>query len=200
MTTGADVSGLAAYGGLYNAGTQLVLFTAADTPVQIRLNTSMPLKNVTAASNALPMLVPGAYEIAYNILLNTSKVSTAAVGVRRDGTMIAQAWGSQARAVGDTTALSYDGRLSASVIVPLSGGDVLDLAISLVRVLPDGLDAAINGYANATRTGPAAFGQPALFTFPLMARPIRCQRGGRLQAVSFFSARSQSTTSIQSSM
>ena len=33
--------GLFAYGGLYNSGSQLVFFTAADTQVQIRLNTSM---------------------------------------------------------------------------------------------------------------------------------------------------------------
>ena len=28
-------AGLAAYGGLYNSGTQLVFFTAADVPVQV---------------------------------------------------------------------------------------------------------------------------------------------------------------------
>lgn len=53
-------------------------------------------------------------------------------------------------AVDDTTGISYDGRLSCSLIVSLSAGDVLDLVISIVRTLPANLDAAINGYANAT--------------------------------------------------
>ena len=102
--------------------------------------------------NTLTILENGDYEVSYNILLNTSRAATAAVGVRRNGTMIAQTRGSQTMAVDDTTTLSYDGRLSASSIVSLSAGDVLDLAISIVRMLPDNLDAVINGAANCTLT------------------------------------------------
>ena len=75
-------AGLAAYGGLYNSGTQLVFFTAADVPVQVKLNTPMPLKNVTAVNNSLTVQTAGDYEINYNILLNTSQASTAAAAVR----------------------------------------------------------------------------------------------------------------------
>ena len=53
-------------------------------------------------------------------------------------------------AADDTTGLSFDGRLSASTIVTLAAGDVLDLVVSVVRTLPPNPDAVINGYANAT--------------------------------------------------
>ena len=78
-------AGLAAYGGLYNSGTQLVFFTAADVPVQVKLNTPMPLKNVTAVNNSLTVQTAGDYEINYNILLNTSQASTAAAAVAGTG-------------------------------------------------------------------------------------------------------------------
>ena len=148
-----STSGNTAYGGLYNSSTQLVFFTEADQEQQVRLNTVMPLRDMTAnGDNTLTILENGDYEVSYNILLNTSRAATAAVGVRRNGTMIAQTRGSQTMAVDDTTTLSYDGRLSASSIVSLSAGDVLDLAISIVRMLPDNLDAVINGAANCTLT------------------------------------------------
>ena len=147
---GSSTSGLTAYGGLYNSGTQLVFFTAPDTPLPVNLNTPMPLKNVAAGANTLTVQLSGNYEINYNVLLNTSKASTAAVGVRRNNVMIPETRGSQTMAADDTTGLSFDGRLSASVIVPLTAGDTLDLAISMVRTLPTGLDAVINGGANAT--------------------------------------------------
>lgn len=49
---GTNASGLTAYGGLYNAGTQLVFFTAADTPIPVQLNAAMPLHNVVAGGNS----------------------------------------------------------------------------------------------------------------------------------------------------
>lgn len=148
---GETASGLTAYGGLYNAGTQLVFFTASDTDVQVRLNTAMPLRNVAAAgNNTLTIQTAGDYEINYNMLLNTSKASTVSYGVRRNGTVIPATRGSQTMAADDTTGLSFDGRLSASTIVMLAAGDVLDLVVSVVRTLPPNLDAVINGYANAT--------------------------------------------------
>ena len=143
-------AGLAAYGGLYNSGTQLVFFTAADVPVQVKRNTPMPLKNVTAVNNSLTVQTAGDYEINYNILLNTSQASTAAAAVRRNGEILTQTRGSQTLAEDDTANLSFDGRLSASVIVPLSPGDVLDLVLLIVRTLPDNLNAIINNNANAT--------------------------------------------------
>lgn len=142
--------GASAYGGLYQAGTQLVTFPAADTYVQVRLNTPMPMKDVSSsAANSLTIQQAGDYEINYNVLLSTSQAADVGIGVRRNGVILAQTRGSQTLAVDSTTTISYDGRLSASTIVTLAAGDVLDLAIQVIRTLPANLDAAINGYANA---------------------------------------------------
>lgn len=150
---GTSASGLTAYGGLYNAGAQLVFFTAPDTDVQVRLNTAMPLQNVTASgNNTLTIQISGNYLVDYNILLNTSKALDASISVRRNGAVIASTRGSQTLAVDDTAGISYDGRLSATTIVALNSGDVLDLVISVLRTLPSNLDAIINGYANASLT------------------------------------------------
>ena len=51
-----------------------------------------------------------------------------------------------------TTSLSYEGRLNALAIVPLAQGDVLDLAVLVVSMLPDGLDAVIGRNTNCTLT------------------------------------------------
>ncbi len=150
---GPASSGLNAYGGLYNGSTQLVFFTAPDAYVQVRLNTAFPEKNVTAnTNNTLTVQQDGDYEINYNLLMNTSKPVTIGTGVRRNGTILPQTRGSQTLALDDTTSISYDGRITGSVIVALQAGDVLDLAVSTVRTLPDNLDAIINGNANATLT------------------------------------------------
>lgn len=51
----------------------------------MRLNTVMPLRDMTAnGDNTLTILENGDYEVSYNILLNTSRAATAAVGVRRN--------------------------------------------------------------------------------------------------------------------
>lgn len=142
------------YGGLNNSSTQLVFFTAADTYVQVRLNTALPSNSVTpnSANNTLTILESGDYEINYNILLNTSQAVDAAVAVRANNTVLTTTRGSQTIAIDSSTNISYDGRLSASTIVTLQAGDILDLAIQIIRTLPTGLDAVINGNANATLT------------------------------------------------
>lgn len=150
---GSTSSGLAAYGGLYNTNTQLLFFTQADMYIPVSLNTAMPAKGVSyPAANTLVVETEGDYEINYNILLNTSKPVTVSIGVRQNGTMVQQTRGSQTLATDDTTGISYDGRLVCSTIVHLNTGDTLDLVISVLRTLPDNLDAIINGNANATLT------------------------------------------------
>ena len=150
---GSTSSGLAAYGGLYNTTTQLLFFTQADMYIPVSLNTAMPAKGVSyPAANTLVVETEGDYEINYNILLNTSKPVTVSIGVRQNGTMVQQTRGSQTLATDDTTGISYDGRLVCSTIVHLNAGDTLDLVISILRTLPDNLDAIINGNANATLT------------------------------------------------
>ena len=144
-------NGISAYGGLYNSGSQLFFFSAPDNDIQVQLNTAMPMRRVTAnGNNTITIQTAGDYEINYNVLLNTSKTSTISIGVRRNGVIIPVTRGSQTMSVDSKTGLSYDGRLSASVIVPLTAGDVLDLAISVVRTLPSNFDAVIYGYANAS--------------------------------------------------
>ncbi len=121
--------------------------------IPVSLNTAMPAKGVSyPAANTLVVETEGDYEINYNILLNTSKPVTVSIGVRQNGTMVQQTRGSQTLATDDTTGISYDGRLVCSTIVHLNAGDTLDLVISILRTLPDNLDAIINGNANATLT------------------------------------------------
>ena len=121
--------------------------------IPVSLNTAMPAKGVSyPAANTLVVETEGDYEINYNILLNTSKPVTVSIGVRQNGTMVQQTRGSQTLATDDTTGISYDGRLVCSTIVHLNTGDTLDLVISVLRTLPDNLDAIINGNANATLT------------------------------------------------
>ena len=149
---GSTSSGLAAYGGLYNTNTQLLFFTQADMYIPVSLNTAMPAKGVSyPAANTLVVETEGDYEINYNILLNTSKPVTVSIGVRQNGTMVQQTRGSQTLATDDTTGISYDGRLVCSTIVHLNAGDTLDLVISVLRTLPDNLDAIINGFYTKRR-------------------------------------------------
>ena len=152
--TETAAAGLAAYGGLYNAGTQLVFFTQPNTYVKVQLNRALVLHNVTAdpTSSTLTVLQEGDYEINYNVLMNASRAIDVAVAVRNGGSVIAQTRGSQTLAVDSTTTLSYDGRLSGSTIVHLLPQSVLDLSVQILNTVPSGLDVAINGYVNATLT------------------------------------------------
>lgn len=150
---GSTTSGLAAYGGIYNNGTQLVFFTQVGQFVQIKLNSNLPAQNVSYPGNhSLIVTAAGDYEINYNILLNTNAAATVAIGVRNNGTIITQTRGSQSLSVDASTTLSFDARLSGSTIVALAAGDTLDLAIAVINTLPANLDAIINGNVNACLT------------------------------------------------
>lgn len=148
---GTTTSGLTAYGGLYQASTQLVFFTAVGSYVQVRLNTAMPSYRVTPNSdNTITIQESGDYEISYNVLLSTSQAADAAIAVRNNGVIIPATRGSQTLAVDSTTTISFDGRLSGNTIVTLPAGSILDLAVAIINTLPANLDAAINGNINAT--------------------------------------------------
>lgn len=151
--SGSAIAGLPAYGGIYNASTQLVFFTQVDQFVQVSLNSTLPALNVSyPALSTLVVDIDGVYEINYNVLLNTSTVVDVAIGVRNNGVIIPQTRGSQTLSFDTVAVLSYDGRLSGSTIVTLSAGDTLDLAIAVINILPVNLDAAINGNVNACLT------------------------------------------------
>lgn len=150
---GLTTSGLAAYGGIYNANTQLVFFTQADQYLQIKFNGTLPAFNVSyPGGNTLAIDTDGVYEINYNILINTNEVVDIGIGVRNNGVFIPQTVGAQTLSFDTDTSLSYDGRLAASTIVELSAGNVLDLAIAVLNTLPANLDSAINGNANTCLT------------------------------------------------
>lgn len=150
---GTSASGLTAYGGRYNAGSQILFFSAVNAETLVRMNSVMPLKDVTGAGDSsLVVQRAGDYEINYNLLLSTSAAVTVAAGVRKNGVILPVTRGSQTISMDNTTELSQDARLSASVIVPLEAGDELDLVLLVVRDLPNNLSAVLNGYANCTLT------------------------------------------------
>lgn len=140
-----------AYGGLYNSSVQSVVFTAVSTYVQLKLNTVLPSDNVIPNDdNTITILESGDYQVNYNLLVNTNRAVDVGVAVRRNNTVITNTRGTQTTAIDSTTTLSFDARLSASTIVTLQGGDILDLAIQVINTLPTGLDTVINNNANAT--------------------------------------------------
>lgn len=141
---------LMAYGGGYNSATQLVNFTAADTYLQVQLNSALPASNVTKSGNILTVAETGDYEVSYNVLINASQAVDIGIAVRRNNVVIPATQGAQTLAIDNSTTISYDGRLSANTIVSLTAGDSLDLVIQVLRTLPANLDAIINGNANAT--------------------------------------------------
>lgn len=118
--------------------------------VQVRLNQTLPSNQVNYGTNTIVITEPGDYAIFYQILINTSSAVDLASAVRNIGTVIPQKRGAQTLAVDSITTISYDERLSASTIATLAAGDTLDLALQVLNTLPTGLDAIINGYANAT--------------------------------------------------
>ncbi len=142
-----------AYGGLYHPRVQFIVFPAVNSEVVISLSNALPSQNVMPnTNNTLTINESGDYEITYNILLSTSQPCNVAVAVRQNGTVLLPTRGSQTLALDSTTTISYDGRLSATSIVTLNSGDVLDLVISILNTLPNDLDAIINNNANATLT------------------------------------------------
>lgn len=148
---GADgESVLSAYGGLYNTAVQPLTFTAINTYVPLTLNMIMPIKNVTVSGNTLVINEAGDYEINYNVLVSASASVDMAVTVRSNGTVIPSTRGSQTLTYSAETGLTHDGLFSGSVIVTLSAGDVIDVAISVINTLPTGLTAQVNNYANST--------------------------------------------------
>lgn len=142
-----------AYGGLYNSVTQLIFFTAVDADVQVRLNSTMPGSAVFyPGNNTLVIQQAGDYEINFNMLLNASETINVGFGARVNGAYLPQTRGTQTLLRDADLTLTADGRLTGSSIAALAAGDVLDLAISVLNVLPPNLDAALSGRANATLT------------------------------------------------
>ncbi|MDL2206518.1 hypothetical protein LJC33_06370 [Eubacteriales bacterium OttesenSCG-928-N13] len=144
---------MVAYGGIYNASTQLVFFTQVDQLVQVRFNSTLPSQNVSyPGSNSLTVDVAGDYEINYNLLLNANELVNVSFAVRNNGTIIPQTRGAQSIAFDVELSLSADGRLSGSTIASLAAGDTLDMVLSVINSLPANLDTALNGNINTCLT------------------------------------------------
>lgn len=141
--------GLSAYGGLYHSTGQLVSFSADNIPVQLRLDTPMPLKNVIASNNTLTIQQDGDYEIRFQILLNTSSSVTVTAAVRQNLVPIPAASGTQILSTNDS-GTSFNGHLIGSSIVRLNAQDVLDLALTASSPLPPGFTATANRGVNSS--------------------------------------------------
>lgn len=140
------------YGGLYQAGAQHISITQPDTFVQLSLKSELPSLDIEAnGENGLVIQNSGDYEANYHVLISASDAVTVAVGVRKNGFPIPST-----KSLQSLTAInalfSFGGHLAASTIVALQAGDVLDLAVTVVGMLPPNLDISVNGYANATLT------------------------------------------------
>lgn len=113
----------------------------------------MPLKNISVpGNNTLIIQQAGDYEINYNLLLNTTVSANMAAMIRKNGDIIPATQISQNLASDNAGKLSYDGRLCVSAIASLNAGDILDVALAVVRLLPAEFDAVINSNGNATFT------------------------------------------------
>ena len=63
--TGPD--SIAAFGGIYSSETVDVTLGGPVSAYTIRLDTAMPLQNVSAAANGLAIELPGVYELTYYV-------------------------------------------------------------------------------------------------------------------------------------
>ncbi len=141
--------GIPAYGGLYHSTGQLVSFQTVNTPVQLRMDSPMPLKDVIASNNTLIVEQDGDYEINFNILLNISSSATMTVAVRQNMVPIPAASGTQILSTNDS-GTSFNGHLIASSIVRLNAHDVLDLTLSPASPIPPGFTATANRGINTS--------------------------------------------------
>jgi len=139
----------AVYGGIYNYGTQLLL-PRSTAYSQIRLDTPLPSKDVTPnANNTITIEKSGIYELNYNFLVAANKAINVSTTARRNGASIPQTLGYQTLAF-DGTNMGYDGRVSATTLVQLNAGDVIDTALSVLYPVPSNLEVLVGGNANAS--------------------------------------------------
>ncbi len=137
--TGATgVADLNAYGGLYNTTPQTLNLTIGGT-TQLPIPSAMPLKNVTDTPvNSLTVGATGVYEINYFSNVSAALGTTVTMSVRRNGTAIPQATISRVLSVGVSTLYS------GSIIIALTAGDVIDMALSALLAVGVTLGDGVN--------------------------------------------------------
>ena len=84
----------------------------------------MPTLNTTAASNQITVANTGVYEINYNMIGTASVAVGITMAIRRNGTNIPSATSNRLLSIG------VQSIYSGSVIVNLTAGDVIDMAVS----------------------------------------------------------------------
>ena len=122
-------NGLNAYGGKYsNTSQTLNLLLGSQTLVA--LAQTMPASNVTyTTANSVTVGQTGVYEINYLLTASVSLATTLTVAVRANGTNIPATEIIRGLSVGTVTTFT------ASSIVSLNSGDILDLAVSALLAL-----------------------------------------------------------------
>ena len=137
--TGATgTADLNAYGGVYNTTPQTLNLTVGGT-TQLPLPSAMPLKNVTSTPvNSLTVGVTGVYEINYSSNVSAALGTTVTMSVRRNGTAIPEATISRVLSVGVSSLYS------GSIIIALTAGDVIDMALSALLAVGVTLGSGVN--------------------------------------------------------
>ena len=134
----AGTADLNAYGGVYNTTPQTLNLTLGGT-TQLPLPSAMPLKNVTNTPvNSLTVGATGVYEINYFSNVSAALGTTVTMSVRRNGTAIPQATISRALSVGVSSLYS------GSIIISLTAGDVIDMALSALLAVGITLGDGVN--------------------------------------------------------
>ncbi len=134
----AGTTDLNAYGGVYNTTPQTLNLTLGGT-TQLPLPSAMPLKNVTNTPvNSLTVGATGVYEINYFSNVSAALGTTVTMSVRRNGTAIPQATISRALSVGVSSLYS------GSIIISLTAGDVIDMALSALLAVGITLGDGVN--------------------------------------------------------
>ena len=138
--TGATgpTGGLNAYGGRYNDTAQTINI-GIGTQSQIPLSTTMPNLNTTyATANSITVTQAGTYEINYYSNMTAAAATTVTMAIRNNGTNIPSTVISRALSVG------VGSIYSGSVIVTLTAGSVIDMAMSALLAVGVSLSSGVN--------------------------------------------------------
>ena len=138
--TGATgpTAGLNAYGGRYSNTSQTINITVGGAS-QIPLATTMPNLNTTyTTANAITVNQTGNYEINFYSNMSVAAGATVTMAVRRNGTNIPATIITRALSAGVSSIYS------GSVIVALTAGDNIDLAMSALITVGVTLGTGVN--------------------------------------------------------
>ena len=139
------LEGLAAYGGLYSTTPQTLNLTIGGT-TPIPLQTAMPLSNVTnTPANSLTITETGVYEINYFTSLSVALGTTVTLSVRRNAVSIPDATISRVLSVG------VGSLFNGSIIISLTAGDVIDMALSALLAVGVTLGSGVNSTLSVKR-------------------------------------------------